>query len=308
MLCGHAIVWPPNGLGNDCRYARSRIPIQLIDSSHKSLAEFTFASIERESFASRRKHISTVFATICWFNELRLCLGAETSVVQRILDAIDENYEDPQTARRRWQDYRAGIHSPAAQVIALAERRCPGTSHILQSPLWDSLRLDRSASRVGLTLMGRTCTEGDELLSRMLGSIGRLPSDRRWLNRRCTAIILTGNLEGLGVLTVCMRLAGEAKLDSAALIFCRAATRCLLVLGVWFYEHGVAQAIAEYYEYVLLPRCYSDPAVGVLYSCASYYLNTIEALDRLRVKAETEKGRPLDPRELAAVILRVLDT
>lgn len=309
VLCDHAIVLAPNGLGNGCRYGRFQYRAQLLDSSNKSLSEFTFASIGGRSFASRRRHVSTAFATICWFNEVRLRLCAETPTdIQRILEPVAEEYEDPQVIRRRWRDYRSGVHAPAAQTIAMSERLCSGTTQILQSPLWDSLRLDRSAAQAGLALAGRTCTEGDELLSRMLGAAGGLSNNPRWLKKRCTAVLLIGNLESLGVLTTCMRLAGEAKLNHAAIAFYRAATRCLLILGPWLFRHGIARAIGEYYEHVLLPACCPDPSMGSGCFCSSYYLKSIEGLDRMKTRVEEEIGRALDSSELAQVILTELTT
>lgn len=295
MLCNHAIVLAPNDLGNGFCYGESQNSAQLIDFYKKSLSEL--------SFTARRRRITTTFATICWFNHIRLSLGAETPTdIQRILEPIDEAYEDPQTQRRRWRDYRSGAHSPAARTIALAEHHCPGATRILQSPLWDALRLDRSASKVGVALVGRTCAEGDELLSRMSGSAGGLPNNRSWLKKRCCAVLQVGNLESLGVLTVCTRLAGEAKHIHLALTFYRAATRCLLVLGPWFVQHGIAQAIADYYEHVLLPESCRDQLAGNVYFCSSYYLKSIEVLDRIKTRTEQERGRALDSTEIAHII------
>lgn len=295
VLCNHAIVLAPNDLGNGFCYCRSPSRAQLIDFSKKSLAEL--------SFASRRRRVSTTLATICWFNAVRLRLGAETPQdVQRILEPINEDYEDPQVARRRWRDYRSGVHSPSAQTIALAERHCPGTTQVLQSPLWDSLRLDRSTAKVGPALLGRTCPEGDELLSSMFGSAGGLSNNRYWLKKRCCAVLQVGNLESLGVLTICLRLAGEAKHIHTALTFYHAATRCLLALGPWFVQHGIAQAIADCYEYVLLPECCPNQVAGRLCFCSSYYLQSIETLDRIRSRVEHERGRALDSTELAHII------
>lgn len=99
-----------------------------------------------------------------------------------------------------------------------------------------------------------------------------------------------------------MRLTGEAKLIHTALTFYRAATRCLLMLGRWFVRHGIAQAIAEYYEQVLLPECCRDPLAGSVHFCSSYYLKSIEVLDRIKTRVEQERGRALDSTELAHII------
>ncbi len=295
VLCNHAIVLAPNGLGNDFCDGRSQNRTQLIDFSNKSLAEL--------SFASQRRRTSAAFATICWFNEIRLRLGAETPTdIQRIIEPVDEEYEDPQTVRRRWRDYRSGTHSPAPRTIASAERHCPGATQTLQSPLWNSLRLDRPTTNAGLALVGRTCPEGDQLLSRMFGSAGGLPNNQCWLKQRCIAVLQIGNLESLGVFTICMRRAGEAKHLHTALTFYRAATRCLLALGPWFVQRGIAQAIAEYYEQVLLPECCRDPLAGSVHFCSSYYLKSIEVLDRIKTRVEQERGRALDSTELAHII------
>jgi len=198
-------------------------------------------------------------------------------------------------------------HAPSCKQIVLAIGGFAAiTVGCAFAPLWDSLRLDRSAAQVGLALLGRTCAEGDELLSRMLGSAGGLPNNPRWLKKRCTAVLLVGNLESLGVLTICMRLAGEAKLNHTATAFYQAATRCLLILGPWLFRHGIARAIGEYYEHVLLPACCPDPLTGSGCFYSSYYLRSIEMLDRMKTRIERERGHALDSTELARVILMEL--
>lgn len=234
----------------------------------------------RRSFASRHRQIATVFATIFWFHELRLRLDASTVVaVRRAVEPAEGGLEREAAVSRRWRDYRDGRHAPSASVIALAETLYPGTRQILQSPVWDALRLDRRADQIGLALMGSTSRLGDELLTRMLGQIQRKSNDPRWLRKRCTAMVERGSLEGLAVLTICMRLAGAANLDRLALTFYRYSTRCLLVLGGSLYDHGIAQGVAEYYELVLLPKCCREHWMGSFSS--AHYLHSVHGLQKV---------------------------
>ena len=62
---------------------------------------------------------------------------------------------------RRWWGYKNGRHAPSAKVVALAQAKCPAAAVAFQSPLWDALRLDRSATHVAKALAGRTTKFGE---------------------------------------------------------------------------------------------------------------------------------------------------
>lgn len=270
----------------------------MLDSSEKSLAEFTFAPIERETFASRRRQIVTVFATICWFHELRLSLAAKTVVsVQRAIEPSDR----AEAVRRRWGDYKNGRHSPSVSIVALSEGRCPGTQSILESYLWDALRLDRPPEKNAQMLIGATSRLGDDLLSWLPSK--RWQKDRRWLRKRCIAMVEQPSLESLAVLTVCMRVAGAAGADGLVRTFYYYVTRWLLVAGGWLYSHGIALGLAEYYETILLPKCcqVNWPCIFV-----EGYLYRIASLEKMLEREARVIGRPLDSTETVSMILKVL--
>lgn len=203
----------------------------------------------------------------------------------------------------RWGSYKNGKHKPLGRILDLAEEQVPGSKAIFQSPLWDALHLGKSAATVAVELQGRTSREGDELLYRMLGQ--SLPiHDPRWLRKRCRAMVADGSLEALAVLTVCMRLAGHAKASSLALTFYRHATDTLMILGGWFYLHGIAPAIAEHYEKVLLPKCCVEHQLGTFSS--SYYLYSVRALIRAALCEQEKEGRELTQDEVISVMCRHL--
>lgn len=117
-------------------------------------------------------------------------------------------------------------------------------------------------------------------------------------------MVADGSLEALAVLTVCMRLAGHAKASSLALAFYRHATDSLMILGGWFYLHGIAPAIAEHYEKVLMPNCCDKRQLGTFSS--GYYLNSVAALNRAALLEQEKAGKELAQEEVISVMLRLL--
>lgn len=271
----------------------------MLDSSEKSLGGFTFAPIARETFASRKRHIVTVFATICWFHELRLSLAAKTvASVQRAIEPSDR----VEAVRRRWGDYKNGRRRPSVPIIALAEHRCPGARSILESLLWEALRSNRQPERIAQMLIGTTSQLGDDLLNWIPSK--RWRKDRRWLRKRCIGMVEQPSLESLAVLTICMRIAASAGVDWLARTFYYYVTRWLLVAGGWLYNHGIAQGLAEYYETILLSKFYQVNWAGLLF--ADRYLYCISSLGQMLEREARVIGRPLNTAETVSVILKVL--
>lgn len=157
--------------------------------------------------------------------------------------------------------------------------------------------------------MGGTSPLGDDLLARMLGMKlrgGSWGHDPRWLRKRCNAMVQEASLEGLGVLTVCVRLAGDAGYDRLAASLFWSVKINLDVLGPFLLAHGIAPRLAEYYESVLLPDCGQDCNLVNFDSCS--FLYTLSALCRmLQAKAEAKNMESLEHDEAIAEILSVLD-
>jgi len=282
----------------------------VIESSIKALSKLTFASAMRKS-RSRQRHPVDAFSTVYWFHELRQQLNSRSAAeLQRAIEPFPNGTpEQLETLRRRWREYRDGLHSPSEPVIALAEACCRGSRQVLESPYWDSLRHDKPAKNVALALMGRTSPLGDELLIRMLGiksSGGARGFDSRWLRKRRNAMVHKASLEGVGVLTVCGRLAGDAGCERLAVIFFRAVKRSLNILGPFLYLNGIAQRLAEYYESVLLPLCGQERDLADFDSVD--YLYTLFALRRmLQMKAEAKNVECLEREEALAEIITDLE-
>lgn len=230
-------------------------------------------------------------------------LGAKTAVaVQRAIEPVTEDREA--AVSRRWIDYKNGRHKPVASVIDLADLQIPTTKAFFGFLLWDALRLEKSERLVARKLFGTTASEGDALLQWML-SRPRIRHDDRWLRKRCRAVVADGSLEGLAILTVCMRLAGRTEAPRLALTFYGHATDCLMMLGGWFYVHGIAQTIAEYYEKMLLPACCSEHKLGSFSS--EHYLRSVKVLAKVVLVAQEKAGRELTHAEVISAMRQVFD-
>jgi len=264
----------------------------------------------RKSPRSRRRHIVEAFSTIYWFHELSQQLNSESvAELQRTIEPLPKGTpEQLENLRRRWRDYCHGLHSPSEPVIALAEARCPGSHQVLKSPFWDSLRHDKPAEKAALALMGETSLLGDDLLARMLvmKTQGRgRGDDPRWLRKRCNAMVQEASLEGLGVLTVCVRLAGDAGYERLAASLFWSVKRSLNILGPGLYSNGIARRLAEYYECVLLPDC--GQYRNLVNFDSSSYLYTVSAVCRmLQARAEAKNVEWLEHDEAIAEIFTVL--
>ncbi len=256
----------------------------------------------RNSSPPSSKRIADAFAAICWFHELRLRLGVKTLVdVPRAIEPFTE--EKRAATSRRWGDYKSGKHKPSAWVVGLADKQVTGSKAIFTSPLWATLRLDKSIVEIARSLLGTTSREGDELLQWMLDH-QRPSKSRLWLRKRCRAMVSLGSLEGLAVLTTCMRLTDNARTPYLTLTFYSYATDCLLILGGWLYQRGIAQELAEYYEKTLLPACYDGQECSIF--CANYYLNSIRILNNAISGAQEKAGRDLTREEMIATMLKLL--
>lgn len=259
----------------------------------------TFASTDEQFRDLPLKKVVGKFATLCWLNELKINLEAKTiGDISSVIETVAP--WNKTSIQRRWRTYETGQHKPVNRVLDLAEKQVPGSTLIFRSPLWDALRLDKSAIKVAKQLRGQTTKEGDELLEWLLDHRQTRKIDR-WLGKHCNAMVFHASLESLAILTLCMRLAKSKGMSHWTLRFYRYATESLIILGAWFCEHGIAPANAEYYEKVLLPACYDEDASWCFRS--SHYLYIVSAIAKA-VLAEQEKARrnPTEAEVIAAMI------
>ncbi|WP_287881863.1 hypothetical protein [Aquitalea sp.] len=262
-----------------------------------------FASTDRRFRNIPPKKVAEKFATVFWYYELQRQLNLNTPAdVQRAIEEVGDR--GVVGVRRRWRDYKSGHHKPVTSVVELAEQQVPGSKAILQSPLWSAMRLDKSAIKVAQQLLGKTTKEGDELLEWLLDRQQTSKVDR-WLRKRCMAMVFHATLESLAVLTVCMRLARSKGMPHWTLTFYHFATDSLMILGSWFYQHGIAQASAEYYEKVLLPTCYGKNASWLFSSRDYFYI--VRAMAREALNVQEQAGRNLTHNEIVSAMLKLLD-
>lgn len=255
---------------------------------------------EQDVFASSR--ITLAFATICWFCELSSLLNTNRTVdVQRAVEPVDD--ARALTVSKRWSSYKLGKQYPRKRLQALAEERVPGTRWVIDLLLWDALCVDCCMESIAGRLKGCTSQEGDELLLRMLNSKAHR-WDRRWLRKRCESMVRQGYLDGLAVLLVCMRLARSAGNWKLNLAFELYVNDSLLVLGVWLKRHGVAPALAAYYEDEFLPR-YGSERLRYKFDGATYAYS-IARYEELQTRKEVRIGRLLTLQEQVAAIHKLL--
>lgn len=247
----------------------------MLDSSTKSLEALTFALESHQRYATRRRHITEVFATICWFHEVREHIGAAS--VAAVQSVVEPSLEKNPDSVRRWQDYRRGLHTPLNRVVKESEKVCPQAPLIYSSALWSALRLDRPATATATALLqNMSHSLGRDLLERML-SLKSMPiSHPRWVRKRCRAMIKLNSLDGLATVVVCMRLAAGEQDDRLARAFARFSEYYLIVLGDWFYKRGIAQSLGDYFETILWPSCYGQPWVSTF--SANRYIPNIHAM------------------------------
>lgn len=254
----------------------------MLDSTTKSLEALTFALESHQRYATRRRNITEVFATICWFHEVREHIGAASvAAVQGIVEPGPEKNPD---SIRRWQDYRRGLHTPLDRVVKASEKVCPQAPLIYSSTLWDALRLDRPADALATALLHKMSHSlGRELLERMLSLKSRPISHPRWVRKRCRVMIRLQSLDGLAAVVISMRLAALERDDRLVREFARFSEYYLIVLGGWFYERGIAQSLGDYFAAILWPSCYNQPWIATF--SANHYIANIHAMKKVWQRA-----------------------
>lgn len=259
-----------------------------------------FASSDEKFRNVPLNKVPGMLATICWFHTLKTSLNVETiGAVQRLIEPVGDR--GALGVRRRWGDYKNGYHKPIAAVVRLAEEQVPGSEAILNSRLWPALRLDNSAISIAKELLGSTNKFGDELLRRMMESPQTI-YDPRWLKKRRKAMVNQGNLEGLAVLTVCIRLAKNTGLAFGFYLY---ATDCLKVLGFWFYLNGIAHVLGEYFEQAFLPMT-GMPGCSSFYSGS--YLPTIKSMAQRVLFVQEDLGREFSRDEVIFEMIRLVES
>lgn len=260
--------------------------------------EEIFASSDEKFRKVPMNKIPGMLATIFWFHILKTSLNVKSiGEVQRLIEPAGER--GALGVRRRWGDYKNGYHRPAMTVIRLSEEKVPGSEAILNSPLWSALRVDKSAMATAKELRGKTSKLGDELLQRMMESQQTI-YDPRWLKKRRQAMVAQGSLEGLAVLTICIRLSKDTGLAFGFYLY---ATDCLKVLGFWFYLNGIGQALGEYFKQVFFPMTGMPGCSNFFPEC---YLTITKSMTESIIRKQEILGREFSYEEVVLEMLRMV--
>jgi hypothetical protein len=233
--------------------------------------------------------------TVYWFNELKARAGTSTiAELQRRIEPVASAQR--KEVQRRWGYYKAGRRKPCSRVVDLAERAVPGSSRIFHSDFWECLRPDRDARALALKLIGQTNSDGNILLRWMLN-----PKEPRYaschvLVRRLDNVTLLGSLEALGVLVLCARLACIRVIHHLVQRLYLRIFDFLIVYVHHFRERGIAQALAEHFDFVIFKSFSLTP--HVICSGATGYPEAAERLDRDFRERDDERGLIRTPKEL----------
>lgn len=84
------------------------------------------------------------------------------------------------------------------------------------------------------------------------------------------------SLDGPAAAVICMRLAAGERDDRLVRAFARFSEYYLIILGDWFYEGGIAQSLADYFDAILWPSCYSQTWITTF--STDEYIPNIQAM------------------------------
>ncbi|MEO8731659.1 MAG: hypothetical protein ABI410_20105 [Rhodoferax sp.] len=280
----------------------------MLDSSKLSLVDFCFASRTRNNPAGKSRHTVDAFRTVCWFHCLRMASGA-TSTYQ--MDALIEERQTsgadtPVDRKNKWRSYRDGRHTPSTALAGAIERQFPGSHAVLDHPMWQLLRLDRSLQVSIPNLLSQLPPCHFAIVrsgSAAAQSNFVLTSD--WSARRLRKLEREAGLDALACLIMLLRKALESGDSRQAHMFGRSLCRMLLLMGRWLYAHGIAQPMVNYVENVLLPMTAYE---GCRYSFGEQgYLGAATQLIRAANMIEANENKLLTSVQKAELMLDLLD-
>lgn len=157
--------------------------------------------------------------------------------------------------RNKWRQYRSGRHTPLKTFVTDIDHRCRGSRMEFDHVIWDVLRLGLPAAQ-----------HADDWLQRLdprvqisiwnkptkLTTAGRTRPLR--LDKRTLEMIeRRAGLDALACLTILLREAHETGLAEYAHDLSRWLCRMLLLTGAELFSHGVATALYDFYDELILP-------------------------------------------------------
>ena len=247
----------------------------MLETSELSLEDYCFASKARNSDGpGKYRHVVDAMRTSAWFHALRMRTGAKSTYeMEKVLEPGSFGVDDSGTAykRNKWRGYRLGKHTPRPALVRAMEHLHPGTRHLFEHVLWDTLR--PGCTLAHHDVLNRLGHRAQKILSG--------PQLRRQDGRLRTAAICRleriAGLDGIACLVtllrhaITVRDAAEAKQLSLAL--CRSA----IASGPLLFSLGIAGPLADYINGHLLYRATAEGG--------GYGLNAHDFLLRAKLSA-----------------------
>lgn len=173
--------------------------------------------------------------TICWYEGLRVELGQKKPYgIEKIVEPEAFRHRSSgYSHNNKWSRYRAGMHFPQKRVREKGERVCPGSSAVLDHPIWKvaSLRADKSIGEVSDAWLGQLAQEMRTWFFRFDPVTGNVV--RRGISARKLLLIRQrADLDALAALSIFLREAAENRRYKLAMAIGDALFRTLLQCSV----------------------------------------------------------------------------
>lgn len=247
----------------------------MLETSELSLEDYCFASKARNSDGpGKYRHVVDAMRTSAWFHALRMRTGAKSTYeMEKVLEPGSFGVDDSGTAykRNKWRGYRLGKHTPRPALVHAMEHLHPGTRHVFEHVLWDTLRpgcplahhdvLNRLGHKAQKILCGPQLRRQD----------GRL---------RAAAICRLeriADLDGIACLVTLLRHAITASDAAEAKHLSLALCRSAVASGPLLFSLGIAGPLADYLNGHLLGRATAEGG--------GYGLNAQDFLLRAKLSA-----------------------
>lgn len=247
----------------------------MLETSELSLEDYCFASKARNSDGpGKYRHVVDAMRTSAWFHALRMRIGAKSTYeMEKVLEPGAFGVDESGTAYKhnKWRGYRLGKHTPSPVLVQAIEQLHPGTLHVFDHVLWDTLRPGCTlAHHHLLNRLGPTA-------SKILSSPQLRRQDGSLRTDFVARVERVADLDGFACLVTLLRDAINVNDAAEAQHLSLALCRSTIASGPLLYSLGIAGPLADYINGHFLSRA---AAAG-----GGYGLNAQDFLLRAKLSA-----------------------
>jgi hypothetical protein len=247
----------------------------VLETSELSLEDYCFASKTRNSDGpGKYRHVVDAMRTCAWFHALRMRIGAKSTYeMEKVLEPGSFGVDDSGTAykRNKWRGYRLGKHTPSPALVQAVEQLHPGTLHVFDHVLWDTLRPGCTlAHHHLLNRLGPTA-------SKILSSPQLRRQDGSLRTDFVARVERVADLDGFACLVTLLRNAINVNDAAEAQHLSLALCRSTIASGPLLYSLGIAGPLADYINGHFLCRATAEGG--------GYGLNAHDFLLRAKLSA-----------------------